>query len=942
MPNLVGIGNSQVPTNAMLGGLAYQDSVGEINIDEIKAKTGDSATDVFVYDTRKDSDGGAWRHRTKNTSWYNEGLSETRGARKEFPAVAVIVASTTSLTIYDGDDPNLSLWMKFISGSGGDKIFNRPQYWNNSAVYALNGIVCATNVLAAAESTLALNYVSDSAILYPIDGYPTFGGKFNATISERSNNSITFKTIPQNICGDETYDVAMTVLPNAPIDVNTGLPIPTIAVGTGHGTTVIDDNGIAKDIVATTGGYTRSRDLEIVDSILYVLQDPRLLYTFALPWNKDTSGGTLGGYDGIVWLNDLQNTVNAASNCQITVKKNKDVIVGTPSELVMVYPDGDHKNSMTNYFRDEHGRMAASIGKDHNSGWMFGKQGIATMCDCLEPVDEGKNYVLNPRGTLNTGWTAGGGGTFTTTGVFQYVISGGGNHAVYQQISGLTIGKRYKFTYTHKNGTTSAYIGPNASSADPNQYMGDSTGSSDITKSIVWYAYQTTAYVVIYGIGNGTHQWDNVSVVETNDVFGQEKVNNGFFGANISGWTAGANTTLSHDGGQLRVTSTSSGSATAYQQLTKLIPGNTYAVNAYVHNASGSSAQNGARLEVSTSTTVSTSMINYTETVPQAQWISVHMNFTASSSTMYLHCASMATSSGRYSVFDSITMRECIRDSSIKNLAMHVRGHLTRQPVAPGAELHSYGGFNDSAPYGGSRLSLPFSSQFGYGTNGFCVMLWFKTTGGASSSEQFFRKGIPSSDHGAYEGYVTHVGGSGNIRFVIKDDDGSSATVLNSAQLGWNDGIWHHYVGIRLKGTMFLYLDGKLNNTGATDASHSTTWGSMSEVLEIGSVGGLANGASNTEMALFRVSGGVNQVPNEGQIKKIYDEEKKLFAPNAKCSLYGTSNDVNAVAYDDSTDTVHVGTSSGRSEFRGLNRINNTTTAVTTAISASNELVAEQ
>ena len=38
MPNLVGIGNSQVPTNAMLGGLKYQDSVGEINIDKIKAK----------------------------------------------------------------------------------------------------------------------------------------------------------------------------------------------------------------------------------------------------------------------------------------------------------------------------------------------------------------------------------------------------------------------------------------------------------------------------------------------------------------------------------------------------------------------------------------------------------------------------------------------------------------------------------------------------------------------------------------------------------------------------------------------------------------------------------------------------------------------------------------------------------------------------------------
>ena len=36
MPNLVGIGNSQVPTNAMLGDLAYQDSVGEINLEKIK------------------------------------------------------------------------------------------------------------------------------------------------------------------------------------------------------------------------------------------------------------------------------------------------------------------------------------------------------------------------------------------------------------------------------------------------------------------------------------------------------------------------------------------------------------------------------------------------------------------------------------------------------------------------------------------------------------------------------------------------------------------------------------------------------------------------------------------------------------------------------------------------------------------------------------------
>ena len=38
-------------------------------------------------------------------------------------------------------------------------------------------------------------------------------------------------------------DVAMTVLPNAPIDAATGLPVPTIAVATDGGVSVIKDDG---------------------------------------------------------------------------------------------------------------------------------------------------------------------------------------------------------------------------------------------------------------------------------------------------------------------------------------------------------------------------------------------------------------------------------------------------------------------------------------------------------------------------------------------------------------------------------------------------------------------------------------------------------------------------------------------------------------------------
>ena len=60
MPNLVGIGLSQVPTNSMLGGMAYQDpehaSIKDLdlkNLSQINAEISDTAVDVFVYDTSR-------------------------------------------------------------------------------------------------------------------------------------------------------------------------------------------------------------------------------------------------------------------------------------------------------------------------------------------------------------------------------------------------------------------------------------------------------------------------------------------------------------------------------------------------------------------------------------------------------------------------------------------------------------------------------------------------------------------------------------------------------------------------------------------------------------------------------------------------------------------------------------------------------------------------
>ena len=71
-------------------------------------------------------------------------------------------------------------------------------------------------------------------------------------------------------------------------------------------------------------------------------------------------------------------------------------------------------------------------------------------------------------------------------------------------------------------------------------------------------------------------------------------------------------------------------------------------------------------------------------------------------------------------------------------------------------------------------------------------------------------------------------------------------------------------------------------------------------------------------------------------------EEKHLFEANAKATIDGSDGYVRAIAYDDDTDELHVGTLAGRSVFRGLKRVDSTTDSISKVISASNGLVIEE
>ena len=257
-------------------------------------------------------------------------------------------------------------------------------------------------------------------------------------------------------------------------------------------------------------------------------------------------------------------------------------------------------------------------------------------------------------------------------------------------------------------------------------------------------------------------------------------------------------------------------------------------------------------------------------------------------------------------------------DRSVNANPLTVNGTVTRSPVATGADLVAYSGFSAS-----NYLEQPYNPDLDFGTGDYCVMGWVKTT---DDNAYLWQR---NDSTGAGEFFQCNIG-HGII--AVRDSGG-----INTVSVDVGDDVWHLVCQVRRSGNLHLYIDGvdqgsvasasDLDNTTATFSVGSNAAAGGSAALNLGS------------LALLRISA---TAPTDEQIAKIYEDEKVLFQENAACTLYGTSDAVTALAHDPDTDLLHVGTSDGRSVFRGLERIQNTTTSVSKAISASGGLVAEK
>ena len=860
-------------------------SIDDLQLAEISAALGGTAVDVFVYDTQNDSDGGKWRERTQNTSWYNEELNTaTRGGRREFPAVAVIVAESDKVTIYDGDDPDLSMWMVFNNTSGNATFING---WTNSSVAMLNGVMYVGQNLAATW----VNFITDTSG----QDRETAGRRIylgNIADLETTDYGFTAYDAAYAIVDAVVNDVAMTVLPNAPIDTETGLPVPTIAVATDGGVSVIKDDGSVVDKGTTSAAVNQ---VQWMGSSRLVATAPGYYGVFDDPFVEE-SAAFLGYISDNVYYHDhTKNHLYQVPNIIAQLDANSKLltldtrtIIASTSAGLDVHEMGEGAAANNN-----HG-IATYITSEYNTGWMPGDIKLATLSDTkIEKVgvDESTELITNITDRDFSGPLVEWSGDITPIGG-EGVISDPSSVSAVLNLSGLTAGKKYTMSFeiiSIESGTPRMFMDNTVEGKGALNYT---TGSHYKTFTALGETATATFYVL--NVGGGTYNVDNFSLKQTGEL-----ITNGTFDNETEGWTD-ASSNWSTASGQ----ASSSGNGSLTQAITTIV-GETYTisidavtiVSPYVRVVVGGAVP--VQLDV-----------GYTGTKAGT--------FTATSTSTTIQINPYA--SGQ--TIDNISVRLAEEDRSVNDNGLQIFGEIDKTPVAPGADLVAYSGFSAD-----DYLMQPYNSDLDFGTGDFSIMGWVKTN--TSSNYQTIL------DFGLYDtdGSRRHFAVAANTGELYMGIQGSNTIGTHSVSVG--NGSWHCCVATVVGNTINFYIDGKL-----AGSNNSLTLNSLDDSVGLRVGYGISDQyILEGRVSLIRISA---TVPTDAQIAKIYRDEKVLFQDGAQATLYGTSDAVTALAYDDKTELLHVGTSGGRSDFAGLRRINNTTIPVTTSISASNNLIAEQ
>lgn len=288
----------------------------------------------------------------------NTGFAYTvvyRGNKAKFPKLAAIVAEAGNVTIYDLTEPGRPMWMRFACGAAQAAFMT---WYNTNQAYctvaALNGVMVIGST--GSNSGLAISFPKDDArIITNGSGYAMT--KRNISYRQSANLYVSAGGDSYSFASATINAVAMTVLPDAPVDPVSGLQVPTIAVATNIGYGIIKHDGS----IVTTSNTSSFNSISISKEILVAgrVNDATLYYVMN-PASQVT---------GFTCLQHASNTATdfnfIAGFPQIQGKRSEYMKGNSWSMSAMVQRLKNNEAAIGK-------GMSASMTRWYNTGWQIG------------------------------------------------------------------------------------------------------------------------------------------------------------------------------------------------------------------------------------------------------------------------------------------------------------------------------------------------------------------------------------------------------------------------------------------------------------------------------------------------------------------------------------------------------------------------------------------
>lgn len=413
-----------------------------------------------------------------------------RGNKGDFPRLAAIVAENSNVNIYDLTEPGRPMWMRFVSNAQ-----NYAIYGNTNALSMLNGVMA----LGTSAGYNPVDFAKDSSDIIRIANQG-FDRKYPQIALRNAADGALFTNTTKTpiIVNNNINAVAMTVLPDAPIDPATGLRVPTIAVATGGGVSVIKHNGT----VVSTASANSFHHVYIDRNILMYSRIGDRWVAYAL------NPGSLG-----------------ASFAQILMGTNPDEyqsanpvierFSGRSAPIRFISPTV--KRKWNNEALPTRG-LNMSVAPTYNTGWMTGDirrcflsdTGVGSLAGGT-PLNDDFSAYADTTALLAGGWSLGGNATASevTVSGSEVAISNADNsndNFIYRNFATVA-GQLYKATVSSQQSNTQART--RIRNGDGNIPFGFATNqigaiNALIGTNVIYFTALSSVTSIAIGASNGT------------------------------------------------------------------------------------------------------------------------------------------------------------------------------------------------------------------------------------------------------------------------------------------------------------------------------------------------------------------------------------------------------------------------------------------------------